>query len=192
MVASAYAAVRGTCRTLAAAVCPAACLPACCAQGRGAGWDTIGEHRRFAGLSACSPRYAHGMRQFWYGINGQPISLHEANELLASSANRTVACTMIATDKGQITVSTVHLVLDHRFGSGPPILWETLVFEGPTDSDMTRYHSLDEAIAGHAAAVTLCRTALDLDGAEVVAIEHVNGPANLRHVEAAKSAAVES
>lgn len=33
-------------------------------------------------------------------------------------------------DVGNVTVSTVFLSLDHSFGMGPPILWETMVFRG--------------------------------------------------------------
>ncbi len=43
------------------------------------------------------------------------------------SSNRHVAKTYVA-DRW---VSTVFLGLDHAFGSGPPVLWETLVFEPP-------------------------------------------------------------
>lgn len=51
-----------------------------------------------------------------------------------------------------LEVSTVFLSLDHSFGSGPPILFETLVF-GTGNShwidDGRRYHTWDEAMAGH-------------------------------------------
>lgn len=114
----------------------------------------------------------------WYDLAGNPITAMQANELLAE--NRTVARTMITTDKGQVTVSTVHLVLNHGWDSGPPVLWETMVFEGPCDGAQTRYRSLDAAIAGHEEEVTLCRAALDLDGARIVAEERHDGPANLR------------
>lgn len=53
--------------------------------------------------------------------------------------------------RGAIRVSTVFLGLDHNhFGSGPPLLFETLVQGGPNDGDMMRYSTWDEAIAGHA------------------------------------------
>ncbi len=63
-------------------------------------------------------------------------------------------------------VSTVFLGLDLRFwGKGPPVLFETMVFEGHGpriegatmtlghDIEMTRYSSWDDAEAGHAAMV---------------------------------------
>jgi hypothetical protein len=47
-------------------------------------------------------------------------------------------------------VSTVFLGLDHQYGSGPPLLFETMVFlaEGETGS-MDRYATWAEAAAGH-------------------------------------------
>ena len=56
-------------------------------------------------------------------------------------------------------VSTVFLGLDHRFtlysthDAPSPILWETLIFGGPHDGWCDRYSSLQQAQAGHAAAV---------------------------------------
>jgi len=49
-----------------------------------------------------------------------------------------------------VTVSTVFLGLDHGFDpSGPPVLWESMVFGGPGDQDMDRYTSKLQAVAGH-------------------------------------------
>lgn len=39
---------------------------------------------------------------------------------------------------GEWQVSTVFLGLDHRWGEGPPILWETMVFQGPHNGTTTR------------------------------------------------------
>ncbi len=53
-------------------------------------------------------------------------------------------------------VSTVHLAMDHSFGSGPPIHWETMVFPAEDDfEDLAgeRYASEADALAGHAALV---------------------------------------
>ncbi len=49
-----------------------------------------------------------------------------------------------------VDVSTVFLGLDHRFGSGPPVLFETLVFGGLHDGAGDRYCTRAEALAGHA------------------------------------------
>jgi hypothetical protein len=48
-------------------------------------------------------------------------------------------------------VSTVFLALDHSFGRGLPVLWETFVFGGPLDGEMERYTSKADALAGHQA-----------------------------------------
>ena len=50
---------------------------------------------------------------------------------------------------GGVDISTVFLGLDHQFGDGPPLLFETLVFGGPLDGEMSRYPSWDDALAGH-------------------------------------------
>jgi hypothetical protein len=60
----------------------------------------------------------------------------------------------------EVTVSTVFLALDHQFGNGPPVLWETLVFGGPLDGEMDRYCSLEDAILGHQAMCQRVRAAL--------------------------------
>ncbi len=52
---------------------------------------------------------------------------------------------------GAVTISTVFLGLDHGFGGGRPVLFETLVFGGPLDGEMDRYCTYDEAEAGHTA-----------------------------------------
>jgi hypothetical protein len=58
-----------------------------------------------------------------------------------------------------VWVSTVFLGLDHSFGGGPPVLWETMIFGGPHDQYQDRHTSRDDALAGHAAAVALARSA---------------------------------
>lgn len=63
-------------------------------------------------------------------------------------ANRTVDLTQITSE---VTVSTVFLGIDHRFprGSGPPLLFETMVFRGDDGDEMERYSSWDDAEIGH-------------------------------------------
>lgn len=50
-----------------------------------------------------------------------------------------------------VMVSTVFLGLDHQYGVGPPVLWETLVFGGVLDGEMRRYTSRAAALRGHQA-----------------------------------------
>jgi hypothetical protein len=60
-----------------------------------------------------------------------------------------------------VSVSTVFLGLDHSWSdTGPPSLFESLVFGGPLDGEMNRYPTRDAAIAGHAALVERARAAL--------------------------------
>ncbi len=54
-----------------------------------------------------------------------------------------------------VTVSTVFLGLDHSFFSGPPVLWETMIFGGPHNDYQRRYSTRDEALVGHCHAVWL-------------------------------------
>ncbi len=52
---------------------------------------------------------------------------------------------------GESRISTVFLGLDHSFGSGPPVLWETMVFGGKLDQDQARCSgSREQAEAMHA------------------------------------------
>jgi hypothetical protein len=58
-------------------------------------------------------------------------------------------------------VSTVFMGLDHSFGGGEPVLFETMVFGGPTDQEYQwRYRTFDEAERGHRAAVEETRKAV--------------------------------
>lgn len=56
-----------------------------------------------------------------------------------------------------ITVSTVFLGLDHGFGGGVPILFETMIFGGKHDERMFRYATWAEAERGHWQACKLAR-----------------------------------
>lgn len=52
-------------------------------------------------------------------------------------------------EKDGVVVSTVFLALDHSFGGKEPVLYETLVFNGPFDGEMYRYTNKESAIRGH-------------------------------------------
>jgi hypothetical protein len=60
---------------------------------------------------------------------------------------------------GDVRVSTVFLGMDHGYGEGPAVLWETMVFGGPLDEEQDRYTSRADALAGHAAMVAQVREA---------------------------------
>lgn len=58
-----------------------------------------------------------------------------------------------AWEQDGVRVSTVFLGLDHSFMPGAPVVFETMVFGGTHDGDQERYHTWDEAQAGHDAIV---------------------------------------
>lgn len=53
-----------------------------------------------------------------------------------------------------VTVSTVFLGLDHGFGGGPPLLFETMIFGGPHDGEQWRFSTWEAAEAHH---MEMCR-----------------------------------
>lgn len=72
---------------------------------------------------------------------------------------------------GPYLVSTVFMGLDHGFGEGPPVLWETMIFGVEEEIEFLgkrrrcrkevgadRYTSKAEALAGHASAVKLAES----------------------------------
>lgn len=60
-----------------------------------------------------------------------------------------------------VRVSTVFLGMDHAFGGGPPLLFETMIFGGPHAHDQWRYSTWEEAEKGHAEAVKLAQSGTD-------------------------------
>lgn len=71
--------------------------------------------------------------------------------------NRVVAKTEI---NAHCDVSTVFLGLDHSFGQGDPVLFETMIFGGPLDRERDRYTSWADAERGHEEAVVRARKAI--------------------------------
>lgn len=58
---------------------------------------------------------------------------------------------------GEVRISTVFLGLDHQYGDGPPILFETMIFGGDHDEFCNRYSTWEEAEHGHQDAVEMVR-----------------------------------
>lgn len=69
------------------------------------------------------------------------------------TANRHIAETKLTgrTAGEEIRISTVFLGIDHQFGDGPPLLFETMVFGGELDEEQDRYATREEAVTGHLA-----------------------------------------
>jgi len=57
--------------------------------------------------------------------------------------------------QGKTRVSTVFLGLNHQWGEGPPLLFETMIFGGEHDQYQERYATWDEAEQGHRKACEL-------------------------------------
>ena len=71
------------------------------------------------------------------------------------------------TEQGDVSVSTVFIGIDHRFGVDPdipedqlndedaPVIFETMIFGGEHDDYQVRYHTWEQAEAGHKRACVL-------------------------------------
>lgn len=89
----------------------------------------------------------------YYILNGRavvPSTLLEWGRWLEENRDKKM---VRKTKVGDSLVSTVFLGLDHQWGGGPPLIFETLVFDGPLADEMDRYSTYDEAEAGHEAMV---------------------------------------
>lgn len=65
------------------------------------------------------------------------------------SAQRLVKRSVATVDCKEVTVSTVFLGIDHSFGQGPPLLFETMVFGGVLDQEMDRCSTWEQAEKMH-------------------------------------------
>lgn len=89
----------------------------------------------------------------YYDRQGQPMSFDawvESHKPSSFERHRRVA---EGTTPGGQWVSTVWLGLDHAYGRGPPLIFETIVFSSRTGEseslDMERYATEAEALIGH-------------------------------------------
>jgi len=92
--------------------------------------------------------------ELYYTLDGhtpRPCSMEEAKQTLRDTDRRRVGFDRV----GPWEVSTVFLALDHQFGAGPPMLFETMVFKGDDRNDLyaARYSTWEAAEAGHQAVV---------------------------------------
>mgnify|MGYP001558220120 FL=1 len=84
-----------------------------------------------------------------YNKQGKKIELLEWGKLLEDSTYKIIKQETLSDGKW---VSTVWIGLDHQFGGGLPLIFETMVFskEGEyNELDMDRYSTLEEAQRGH-------------------------------------------
>lgn len=85
---------------------------------------------------------------YWLGSDGEPVGTDDVLEWSKKFCHRDKQ--VAREDLGDVLLSTVFLGVDHAFGDGPPVLWETMIFGGPRDQDQQRYTSREDALAGHA------------------------------------------
>ena len=81
------------------------------------------------------------------------VPLLEWAQWCENAENRRVSETMV----GDVRVSTVFLGVNHNFGSGRALLFETMIFGGTHDYYKERYTTLEEAQLGHERAVGLVK-----------------------------------
>jgi hypothetical protein len=89
--------------------------------------------------------------------NNVPVKELDVNKWAKSVCDikkRRVAHTKV----GSKVVSTVFLGIDHGFGGGPPVVFETIVFGGKYAESMQRYCTYQGAIEGHEEAVKLVKS----------------------------------
>lgn len=107
----------------------------------------------------------------YYGMDGEPLSWGEALKLYEDGFNDTRR--VAYTERFDVTISTVLLVIDHSFGRGAPVIFETMIFtrDAPwwaylwfglrginirdLDQYQDRYCSKAQALRGHARACAL-------------------------------------
>lgn len=92
-------------------------------------------------------------RDMWYDRAGQPIEWSVFNQLHSFVSNIIVSRTKLRRVKRRrwtrCTVSTVWLGMDHGHDLDTPIIFETMIFEGPWDGHQWRYATIDGARRGH-------------------------------------------
>lgn len=82
----------------------------------------------------------------YYDKDGSPLELMEWAKKYDGVEYKRVALTDLPNGK------RVSLGLDHRFGTGAPLIFETMVFESPesfADLDVERYSTIEQAQEGH-------------------------------------------
>jgi hypothetical protein len=67
--------------------------------------------------------------------------------------------TYLGSGKRGVHVSTVWLGMNHQWGDGPPLIYESMVFGGPMDQEMWRYATKEEAWEHHDVIVQMVQEA---------------------------------
>jgi hypothetical protein len=95
------------------------------------------------------------MRPLWYRLIGRVAvpcnDVRLAGEQLGDLEPRIVGKTYV----GVLEISTVFIVLDHSFGKGPPLIFETVIFDDDDDGYRTRSSTWEQAEEQHQIAVAV-------------------------------------
>jgi hypothetical protein len=87
----------------------------------------------------------------YYKLVGHDVVPSNSIEWATKSGIRNIAKSKI----DGVEISTVFLGLNHQFGDGPPLVFETMIFGGKHDQWQERCSTYDEAVAMHKQAVDL-------------------------------------
>ena len=87
----------------------------------------------------------------YFDMDGEPITLMEWAQLYETTGARHIG----SDERDGIHVSTVLLGLNHNYGDGPPLIFETMIFGGDHDQYQKRYSTKKQAEAGHKRALAL-------------------------------------
>jgi hypothetical protein len=98
-----------------------------------------------------------------YDIKGRPMTLDEFCAVERSDPNGMWqrAHRKTTVPEADAEVSTVWLGMDHAWGGGPPLIFESMVFGGNLDQEQVRYSTLAQAHAGHDDLVARVRAEAD-------------------------------
>lgn len=92
----------------------------------------------------------------YYSRDGKPITREKFERMWTPGAMR-----VDRERVGEATVSTIWLGLNHNRFPGPPLIFETVIFDHPAGHVCFRYATLEEAEAGHAECVEAVRQGRD-------------------------------
>jgi hypothetical protein len=104
----------------------------------------------------------------YYDRAGNAISMRDWTRLRHwdRSENGTKYTIVAQETVGDYFVSTVWMGINHAFGIGPPLVFETMVFRnstGESDLDCERYSTEKEAVEGHARMLEQARVMAELE-----------------------------
>jgi hypothetical protein len=85
----------------------------------------------------------------YYDVDGNPLEMLEWAEMFEKRPENGDWWQIGRTQIGDVSVSTVWMGLDHNWGDGPPLIFETMVFGGPLSDECERYTTKEEAREGH-------------------------------------------